>query len=219
MRSLCLILVIICFTAINLSGAEEEETAGRRASQLIYEEGHLINRSGKDILDLAVVSPFYKYIGNIPKGEKINVSYIKNRFTVEYAISPWKGEYKIMKESFTPEFSAKGPDAGLDIEVKLNGDLLVVKAAAVEKINDIFIEVLSDIPIKISEDRTRYILSSVGVRGQNLKRGPQASFKIDLLIDQEFYKVPIQITYLFQGGVYDKVFFFSFRKEDFNNAP
>jgi len=81
------------------------------------------------------------------------------------------------------------------------------------------LEILSDIPIKISDDRTRFVLSSVGVRGQNLKRGPEADFKLYLLVDQKFYKVPVQITYVFGGCAYDKFFIFSFKKEEFKDAP
>jgi hypothetical protein len=124
-----------------------------------------------------------------------------------------------MKESFIPIVDSKGPDVGLDVQAELKGDTLSIKVSAVDKISGIFIEVLSDIPIKISDDRTRYILSNVGVRGQSLKRGPEADFKLYLLTEQEFYKVPIQITYVFQGCVYDKFFTFSFKREEFNNAP
>jgi hypothetical protein len=124
-----------------------------------------------------------------------------------------------MKESFIPIVDSKGPDVGLDVQAELKGDTLSIKISAVDKISDIFIEVLSDIPIKISDDRTRYILSNVGVRGQNLKRGPEAEFKLYLLTEQKFYKVPVQITYVFQGGVYDKFFTFSFQRQEFNHAP
>jgi len=144
---------------------------------------------------------------------------IKTKFTVQYTAKQWIGEYEIMKETFIPEIKTKTPPAVLDVKAQLKGNTLSIKVSSQDKISDIFIEILSDIPIKISDDRTRFVLSSVGVRGQNLKRGPEADFKLYLLVDQKFYKVPVQITYVFGSCVYDKFFIFSFKKEEFKDAP
>ena len=122
-----------------------------------------------------------------------------------------------MKKTFIPEFEATGLEHGLKVITNLIGDLLNVKVTSPEKIKDIFIEILSDIPIKISEDRVRYILSSVGVKGQNLKIGPVANFRLYLINDRPFYKVPVDISYVYNGLIHERVFFFSFTKEEFQS--
>lgn len=215
MRILCAML--ICFTAISSSFAEENKNPQTRINYLIYERGWLINQGNQDILRAAVISPFYKYLGDIPRGGKVNLSFIRNKFTVECTLKFWIGEYETMQETFIPNIYPRGPDVGLDMKAELKGDVLSVSITSAEKIQDIFIELLPDIPVKISNDRTRYVLSSVGTIGQNLKRGPQAEFKLCLIAEQKFYKLPVQITYVFRGSVYDRVFTFSFRKEDFSN--
>jgi len=217
MRTLCAILLVF-FTVTGLSFAEEEAKATKRLIQLIYKEGYLVNVGEEDLLGVEIINPFYRYIGNIPKGKRVNVTDIKTKFSVQFTARQWIGGYEVMSQTFIPVINSKGPDVGLDIEVELERDTLFVKVSSADKITDIFIQILSDIPIKISDDRTRYILSSVGVRGQNLKRGPEAIFTLYLLSEQDFYTVPIQITYVFQGCVYDKVFTYSFKKEDFNDA-
>lgn len=208
--------VLIFFITLNLLYAKEEPKAKNPMAKLIYEQGYLINIGDKDILRLAITSPFYKYLGYIQKGKRVNVSYVKNKFTVQYTVRPWIGEYETMEQTFIPVFDSSGPDVGLDVKADLKGDILTVKVSSVEKIKSIYIEILSDIPIKVSNERIRYILSNVGVAGQSLNSGPEAKFKLNLLTEQDFYKVPIQITYVFQGSVYDKVFTFSFRKEQFD---
>ena len=217
MRRLCVILIF--FTGISLSFAESEVKQTRKLIKLIYKEGYLINQGEQDLLRAEITAPFYRYLGDIPQGAKVNVSDIKTKFTVQYTAKQWIGEYEIMKETFIPEIKQKAHPASLNVQTKLKGNTLSVKVSSQDKISDIFIEILSDIPIKISEDRTRFVLSSVGVRGQNLKRGPEADFKLYLLVDQKFYKVPVQITYVFGSCAYDKFFIFSFKKEEFKDAP
>ncbi len=219
MRStFALILIALCLTA-NLFCADEAEKVSKRIAKLVYEEGFLINAGEEDLLRVEIISPFYRYLGDIPKGRKINVSDLKTRFTVQYTIKQWIGEYETMNETFIPAFNNQGPDVGLEVICSLDKDTLTVKVTSNEKISGVFIEILSDIPIKISNDRIRYILSAVGVSGQSLQKGPEAGFKLYLISDLAYYKVPVQITYIFQGSVYDRVFFFSFKKEDFNNEP
>lgn len=213
MRILCLIAAF--FIAINLSFAEEEAPKMKNLIKLIYKDGHLMNIGEEDLLRAEIISPFYRYLGDIEKDKTVNVKDIKTKFTVRYTIKQWIGEYETMIETFMPIFDSKGPDVGLDVKVELIDKSLVIKVASVDRITDIFIEILQDIPIKISDERVRYILSNVGIMGQNLKKGPEARFRLYLLTEQDFYKVPIQITYIFQGSNYDRIFTFSFRKEDF----
>jgi len=213
MRTLCLIAVF--FIAINPSFAEEEAPKMKSLIKLIYKDGHLMNIGEEDLLRAEIISPFYRYLGDIEKDKTVNIKDIKTKFTVRYTIKQWIGEYETMTETFIPIFDSKGPDVGLDVKVELIDKSLVIKVASVDRITDIFIEILSDIPIKISNDRVRYVLSNVGVIGQSLQSGPEATFKIHLLTEQDFYKVPIQITYIFQGSNYDRIFTFSFRREDF----
>ncbi|MFC1621598.1 hypothetical protein ACFL2G_04780 [Candidatus Omnitrophota bacterium] len=215
MRILCLVLICITFISQSFAEAETVKTKNPVNIKLIYKQGHLINIGEEALLSVEIVSPFYRYLGDILKEEKINVSDIKTKFTVQYTIRAWIGEYETMSETFIPTLDSRGPDVGLDVKVCLEDKNLFIKVTSVDKITDIFIEILQDIPIKISEDRVRYTLSSVGIMGQNLKRGPEAKFKLYLLTDQDFYKVPIQITYVFQGSLYDKIFTFSFKKEYF----
>lgn len=159
MRILCAML--ICFIAISSSFAEEKTKPQTRINYLVYERGWLINQGSQDILRAAVISPFYKYLGDIPRGSKVNVYFIRNKFTVEYTLKFWIGEYETLQETFIPTIYSKGPDVGLDMKAELKGDVLSVSITSAEKIQDIFIELLPDIPVKISNDRTRYVLSSV----------------------------------------------------------
>jgi hypothetical protein len=213
MRTPCLIVAF--FIAINLSFAEEEPLKTRALIKLIYKDGYLINVGEEALLRVEIIDPFYRYLGDIEKDKTVNIKDVKTKFTVRYTIRAWIGEYETMTQSFIPVFDTKGPDPGLEVNVDLKGDILSIKVTSIDKITGIFIEILSDIPIKISNDRIRYVLSNVGVVGQSLQSGPEATFKIVLLIDQDFYKVPIQISYIFQGSNYDKIFTFSFRREDF----
>ncbi len=219
MRPLCIILVIL-FIGIGLLGAKEDTTQTKKLIKLIYsEDGYLANAGEEDILRVEITSPFYRYIGNMPRGKMVDISDIKTKFTVQYTARQWLGGYEIMTQSFIPVIGRHAKDAGLDIKAELRKNVLIVDVKSESEISDIFIEILSDIPIKISNDRVRYILSSVGAIGQNLKRGPNAEFKLTLLNYQEFYIVPIQITYVFEGRVYNQVFTFSFKTGDFIHAP
>jgi hypothetical protein len=211
---LCVILAL--FTVIGALYAEDEPKTMKKLIKLVYEEGYLKNIGEEDLLKVEIISPMYRYIGDIPKDKKINVSDIKTQFTVRFTIKQWIGEYETMKETFIPTHDQRGPDVGLDVRCFLEKGILTVQVTSIERISDVFIEILSDVPIRISNDRVRYVLSTVGTRGQSLKRGPEAKFELELLIPSDYYKVPIEITYVYKGCAYDKVFFYSFRKEDFN---
>ena len=192
------------------------ETAG--LPKLAYKDGSLVNVGAEALLRVEIVEPFYRYIGDIAAGQKAPIPDIATKFTVQYSAKKWLGGYETMKETFIPGLSSKGPAVGLDIKTCLRGDILIVKVFSEEEISAVFIEILSDIPVRISEDRVRYVLSSVGVEEQNIKRGPEARFRLCLLQEQEFYKVPIQVTFVYKEVVYDKMFFFSFKRKEFNDA-
>ena len=214
-RLLCILLIV--FTGISSLHAQEDQKWEKKTINLIYEKGCLVNQGSEDILNLEIISPFYRYLGEIPKESKVNVSDIKTKFTVQYTSRKWLGGVETMKKTFIPEYEAAGLEHGLKVITKINKDLLNVKVSSPEEVKDIFVEILLDIPIKISEDRVRYTLSSVGVKGQNLKTGPDASFSLYLINDQPFYKVPVNISYVYNGLIHERVFFFSFTKEEFNS--
>jgi len=214
-RLLCIFLIV--FTVTCSSYAEQKPGWEKKMINLIYEKGYLVNEGSEDLINAEIISPFYRFIGSIPGGNRVNVSDIKTKFTIKFTSRKWLGEVETMKKTFIPEYESTGLEHGLKVITKLIGDLLNVKVTSSEEIKDIFIEILSDIPIKISEDRVRYILSSVGVKGQNLKVGPETSFRLYLINDRPFYKLPVNISYVYNGFIHERVFFFSFTKEEFGN--
>ena len=217
MRILCVILSVL-FTGISpLSAQTDSLPRGRDIVKLIYQDGCLVNKGEEALLSVEIIEPFYKYIGNMQVNASVDVSYVKTKFTVQYTARQWIGANETMKQTFIPRLDRPEMETGLDVQAYLQENSLRVIVSSAKNISDVFIEVLSDIPIKISDDKIRYILSSVGVNGQNLKRGPIANFKLCLLQDQEFYKVPLQVTYVYGGVSYDRVFYFSFKKEDFKD--
>lgn len=213
-------LVIISIGAV-LGFAQSRETATaseKKLTKLAYEDGNLINVGEEPILKSEIISPFYKYLGDIAKGEKINVNYIRTKFTVQYLLPSGLAEYEQIKQTFIPIFKEAVPDIGLDITSSLKGERLYVKVSSKKDISNVNIEILPDIPIRISHDRIRYIISSVGVEGQNIAFSHEADFGIILLQDKEIYKIPIQIHYKFAGLDYKKLIFYTFRKEAITDA-
>jgi len=210
-------MLLVIFISTSQLYAQANSAFTKKLIKLIYRDGFLINQGQEDLLNVEIVSPFYMYLGAIRKNKSVNVSHVKTKFVVQYTARQWLGEYEIMKQTFIPLILGVDLDVGLGLKAYLKGSNLKIMVTSRKKITDTFIEILSDIPIKISDDRVRYVLSSVGVSGQNLKRGPIVNFKLHLLADQEFYKVPIQVTYVYGGASYDKVFFFSFKVKDFKD--
>lgn len=213
------IILLMLFALAGLSSAAEEPQKASLLIKLIYEEGYLINAGQEAVLAAEVVNPFYRYLGDIPPGKRINVSDIKTKFTVQYSARQWIGGYEVMNETFIPTIGTNQSPANLDVKAELKGFTLFVRVSSPENISSVFIEVPPDIPIKIADDRIRYVLSNIGVRGQNIKSGPAAQFELFPLSDQPFYQVPIQVTYVYQGQACDRFLTFSFKKEDLNHVP
>jgi hypothetical protein len=209
-------MVLFLIPACFLSGGEE--TTKRGAAKLAFSGGYLVNVGESDLLCVEITNPFYRYIGDIPRGGKAAVPDVRSKFTARYTSKQWIGGYESMEDTFIPGISRTSPDIGLDLKVILRGDILIVTVSSKDEISDIFVEVLQDIPVRISEDKVKYTPSSVGVKGQNLKRGPDARFQLYLLREEEFYKVPIQVTYVHNGSAYDRVFFYSFGRGDFKHG-
>lgn len=222
MRILCFFMVVF-FTAAGLLRAEENSYpahSGVDIAKLIYQDGYLVNKGEEVLLNVEIIEPFYRYFGSIQRNASVDVSYMRTKFTVQYTARQWIGVNETMKQTFIPRLKNPELDIGLDVESHLNRNMLRIIVTSDRKITDIFIEALPDIPVKISDERVRYVLSSVGIEGQNLKKGPIANFKLCLLLDKEFYRIPVQVTYVYEGVCYDKVFFFAFKRQDFEDeAP
>lgn len=215
----CVVIGFVFSFLITLSlSAEEAQRVRKTFAKIVCKEGYLVNVGEERALRCEIIRPFYRYLGDIGQEEKIDVRDINVRFTVQYLTPSGLGEYTKMQEEFIPVYEEKGPDIGLVINCLLQDEILTVNVVSSRNIGSVFIEIPQDIPIKISEDRERYILSSVGVSGQNLQSGRVVKFKLLLLKDEPVYRVPILISYAYKGAYYEKLVFYSFRKEDFSDA-
>jgi hypothetical protein len=164
---------------------------------------------------LEIVSPFYKYIGTINPGRRVDISYIKAKFTISYLIPDWLGEYTQVKETFLPKFKYKtliAPE--VRIRCQLKDSFLEVELIADRKLKNVTIEIPPEIPVKISETRTRYITSQILVLGPNVIYGQRSGFKIIPLSKSEYSTVPIKITYQYQGIEYQELLFYSFKNKE-----
>ena len=184
------------------------------SAKIIYQDGYLRNIGDESALRCEIISPFYKYIGNINPGKRVDISYIKAKFTISYLIPDWLGEYTQVKENFLPKFKYKTLIA-LEVRVRcqLKDSFLEVELIADKKLKNATIEIPPEIPVKISGTRTRYITSQILVLGPNVIYGQRAEFKIVPLSNAEYSTVPIQITYQYQGIEYQELLFYSFRTE------
>jgi hypothetical protein len=184
------------------------------SAKIIYQDGYLRNIGEEPALRCEIVSPFYKYIGNINPGKRVDISYIKTKFTISYLIPDWLGEYTQVKETFLPKFKYKtliAPE--VRVRCQLKDSFLEVELIADRKLKNVTIEIPPEIPVKISETRTRYITSQVLVLGPNVIYGQRAEFKIISLSNAEYSTVPIKIIYQYQGIEYQELLFYSFRTE------
>ena len=184
------------------------------SAKIIYQDGYLRNIGDEPALRCEIISPFYKYIGNINPGKRVDISYIKAKFTISYLIPDWLGEYTQVKETFLPKFKYKvliAPE--VRIRCQLKDSFLEVEIIADRKLKNATIEIPQEIPVKISETRTRYITSQILVLGPNVIYGQRAEFKIISLSETEYSTVPIQITYQYKGIEYQELLFYSFRTE------
>ena len=213
MKWLC--SIIILFITIN-SYAESIDT---KKVSLILKKGWLINYSNIPLYSVEVISPFYKYLGDLFPYQKRNISYIKTKFKVRFYIKTLGG-YKDMQKEFIPYIKRKpttSPKIKIDIEYK--DCKLKIKLTSQEALNYTLIEIPQDYPVNISQERKRYVFSSVAVLGQNLIAGDYAEFTLCPLKDQKLYKVPIQISFIYKDTLYEKLIFYYLKKENLCNSP
>lgn len=185
------------------------------SAKIIYQDGYLRNIGDEPALRCEIISPFYKYIGNIHPGKRVDISYIKTKFTISYLIPDWLGEYTQVKETFLPKFKYKtliAPE--VRIKCRLKDSFLEVELIADRKLKNVTIEIPPEIPVKISESRTRYITSQILVLGPNVIYDQRAEFKIIPLSNAEYSTVPIQITYQYKGIEYEELLFYSFKNKE-----
>ena len=208
MRWLC--FAIILFTTIN-SSAEDINT---KKVTLILKDGWLKNLSNTTLYSLEIIEPFYKYLGDLLPYQKKNISYIKTKFKVRFYIKSLAG-FKEMKKEFIPYIKRKPPQfPKIKIDIKYRDCKLKVKLISKENLNYTLIEIPQDYPVNISESRKRYVFSSVAVLGQNLIAGNYAEFVIYPLKEEPLYKIPVKITFIYKGTLYEKLLFYYLKKED-----
>jgi len=210
------LLVLVTFCGICY--AQEAEVMGTRYAKIIYKEGYLMNQGSQPALNAEIVSPFYRYLGDLKENETMDIRDIKTKFTLQYLTPQGLAEYEQKKEIFIPVFEADFKDIGLSIICSLSEDILFVRIDSVVDIADVYIEIPQEIPVRISEGHFRYILSSVGVLGQNLKTGKEANFKLTRLRRLDFYTVPVRISFNYKYKQYERLFLFSFTKDEVEHA-
>lgn len=218
----CRHLVWIIGIFITLQQGWAEEGTGsptllrihKPAGHVMYQGGFLINVGDEVAVRCEITEPFYKYLGDIPPTGKINVSFIKMRFTLQYLTPAGLSRWRRIKETFYPQVKWELPEIGLDVRCALQGLLLKVNISAIKPITNVAIEILPDVPIRIANDRVRYVQSPIGVAGQNLIFGWQGSFPLLLLQERPVYSIPIQVSFEYQGVRYEKLLFYSFAKEE-----
>ena len=177
-----------------------------------------MNQGSQAALNAEIVSPFYRYIGDLRENETADVRDIKTKFTLQYLTPQGLAEYEQKKEIFIPVFEADFSDIGLSIICSLSEDVLFVRLDTEADITDVCIEIPQEIPVRISKDHSRYILSSVGVLGQNLKTGKEAGFKLTRLRRLDFYTIPVSISFNYKYKQYEKLFLFSFTRDEVEHA-
>ncbi|MFH1504459.1 MAG: hypothetical protein ABIH08_03605 [Candidatus Omnitrophota bacterium] len=209
------ILFSITLTS-SISAKEEERKAANPASsaKVIYRNGYLENIGQEPALRCEVTAPFYKFIGDISPARKIDISYIKTKFTISYLVQDWLGGYREAKETFSPQFKYKvliAPE--VKIECRLKGRFLEIEIISNKPLKNAAIEILPEVPVRISESRVRYITSQVLALGQNVVYGQKAEFEIISLSEDAYSVVPVQISYQYHGIEYQKLVFYSFKNE------
>lgn len=197
---------------------EETKEITLKYTKVIYQKGYLMNQGNQTALKAEIISPFYRYLGDIKEGEKIDIRDIKTKFTVQYLTPQGLVEYEQHKETFIPVVDGDFEGIGLEIYCTLKGDILTIRLDSKAEVQDVFIEIPQDIPVRISEDHFRYILSSVGVLGQNLQTGKEVNFRLTRLRRLDFYTVPVRISFNYKYKVYEKLLLFSFTREEVEDA-
>lgn len=219
-RNDCLrgIAVVVALLPAAARAAEESTSATLRihkpAGHVIYREGALINVGDEVAARTEIIEPFYRYLGDLPPGGKVNVSDLKTRFTAQYLTPAGLAKWRRIKETFYPTADWDLPEIGLEVVCELRGLTLEVTAHSLKPITNVAIEVLPDLPIRISNDRVRYVQSPVSVAGQHVVFGSEADFSLLLLEERPTYSVPVQVSFEYGGIRYEKLVLFSFAREE-----
>lgn len=198
--------------------AEDDQGAVLRihkpAGHVIYRDGVLLNVGDEVAMRCEIVEPFYRYLGDLPPGGQVNVSSIKTRFIAQYLTPAGLAKWRRIKETFYPKVEWDLPEIGLNVRCELRGLTLEVTVRSLKPITNIAIEVLPDLPVRIANDRVRYVQSPVSVAGQHVVFGSEAGFALLLLEDRQIYSVPVQVSFEYQGVRYEKLILFSFAREE-----
>lgn len=184
------------------------------AGHVIYRDGSLINVGDEVAMRCEITEPFYRYLGDLPSGGKVNVSFLKTRFTLQCLTPAGLAKWRRIKETFYPTVDWQMPEIGLEIVCELRGLTLEVTVRSIKPITNTAIEVLPDVPVRIANDRVRYVQSPVSVAGQHTVFGSEAAFALLLLEERTSYSVPIQVSFEYQGVRYEKLILFSFAREE-----
>jgi hypothetical protein len=184
------------------------------AGHVICRDGSLINVGDEMAAHCEIIEPFYRYLGELPPGGSVNVSSIKTRFVVQYLTPAGLAKWRRIKETFYPTVDWELPEIGLEVVCELRGLTLEATVNSIKPITNVAIEVLPDVPVRISNDRVRYVQSPVSVAGQHVVFGSEAVFALLLLEERPTYSVPIQVSFEYQGIRYEKLVLFSFAREE-----
>lgn len=221
MKKVLIMAGVILFSvtlASSISAKEEGEQKAPNSAvsaKVIYRGGYLENIGQEPALRCEVTEPFYKFIGDVSPAQKIDVSYIKTKFTISYLVQDWLGGCREIKETFFPQFKYKvfiAPE--IKIECRLKGSLLEIEIISDKPLKNAAIEILPEVPVRISESRIRYVTSQVLSLGQNVFYGQKAEFEIISLSQEAYSTVSVRISYQYQGIEYEKLLFYSFKNKD-----
>lgn len=211
---------VVCGLLTQLAWAEDERGQPnilriyKPAGHVIYRDGALLNVGDAVAARCEIIEPFYKYLGNIPSGGKVNVSFLKTRFIAQYLTPAGLAKWRRIKETFYPKIEWDLPEIGLEVVCELKGLTLEVTVNTLKPVTNVAIEILPDLPVRISNDRVRYVQSPVGVASQHVVFGFEGRFALLLLQDRPTYSVPIQVSFEYQGIRYEKLILFSFAREE-----
>ena len=217
MRAVVAVLLLGLLVAVAVAEDDEGSKVLRiykPAGHVIYRDGALLNVGDEVAMRCEITEPFYRYLGDVPPGGKVNVSFLKTRFTAQYLTPAGLAKWRRIKETFYPKIEWDLPEIGLEVVCELRGLSLEVTIRSLKPVTNAAIEVLPDIPIRISNDRVRYVQSPVSVAGQHTVFGSEAGFALLLLEERPSYSVPIQVSFEYQGVRYEKLVLFSFAKEE-----
>ncbi len=212
-------VALLCALAGAAWAAEDDDGSKvmriyKPAGHVIYRDGSLLNVGDEVAMRCEITEPFYKYLGDLPPGGKVNVSFLKTRFTAQYLTPAGLAKWRRIKETFYPKVEWDLPEIGLEVVCELRGLTLEVTVRSLKPVTNTAIEVLPDVPVRISNDRVRYVASPVSVAGQHVVFGPEAGFALLLLEERPSYSVPIQVSFEYQGVRYEKLVLFSFAREE-----